>query len=368
MQIPIEFFNNSGEVQPATITANGVVSCLTNNLKSKKAYISSLNFSDESIPKFIPEYIKGDVETYRNEIFNYLMALPNSLVSNLSSANDVPTVNMTPYYVIVSYQAPAYGGAELYFVQYVQHEPNSNVKSVPSSYPSTLQNYYENDYYYYSNFGTFLQSIETTFNNLMILANSMASGTNETNLFNLTYNDQTITMNYNVDFVNTPGIKLYFSNTLIDLIGVKTGPRQPLFTQIDLRSGEVTGDFLTIEQPVSINKICTVKNIVVTTNMPCEQVQIFSNLSTPNFIESHPIILFLNFVPNSVFQTSESANYNATVPIPYIYFTDDQYMQINKNLQFSIYIRLNNGIMLLLKCQRNDYINLVLRVEKNLIQ
>lgn len=365
MQIPIEFYNNTGEVQPATITANGVVSCLTNNLKSKKAFISSLNFSDEGIPKFIPQYIYGDVETYRNEIYNYIESLPYSEASNISYKNDVPAVDMTPYYVLVSYQTPAYEGDNLYFSQYIQHVPSSNVKTTPPSYPSTAQNYYENDYYYYYDFGTFLQTIETTLNSLMVMAGSFTDMNNVgTNLFSITYNDQTITMNFNVEFVNYPGIRIYFSNTLVDLLGIKTGARQPLFTQIDLRGGEVSGEVLAVERPVSISKICTVKNILVTTNMPCEQVQVFSNLSAPNFIESHPIILFLNFVPNSVFQTSESANYNATLPIPYIYFTDNQFLQTNKNLQFSIYVRLNNGIMLLLKCQRNDYINLVLRVEK----
>lgn len=366
MQVPFELFNNTDNTITATIKANGKVECLTSNLKSKKAYISSLNFSDESIPKFIPNYINGDVNSFKNEIINYILSKPGGGITNDSTVFNIPNNNMTPYYVMATYTEGEYTQCTPLFIP---HMP-TDINNIPSNYPGTIQNYYENEYYYYYDFGIFLQQFETALNESMMEIANIAQIydliDNNVNLFNLTYNDNAITYNFNTEFVNYPGIKIYFSNNLCQLLSMPNIKGQ-MYSQIDLRSSALNEDYNSLQIPVNITRISSVKNLIITSNMPCETVQIFSNINTPNFIESYPIILFLNFTPSSLFTSSNSASYVANDPIPYIYFDKNEYSQINDFVSFTLRIRLNNGIMLNVTSRPNDYINLVLRVEKNLL-
>lgn len=367
MQIPFEVYNDTDVEMKAIIQANQVVQPLISNLLKKKAYISTLNFSDEMIPKFIPKFIHGPVESFRDQIYTFLGQVTNYDVVNISDKNAVPNIRMTPYYVMCGYSDA--NNVRKFYVQYVQHVP-TNTLNIPLNYPSNELNYYENSYYYYYNFGMFLNSLEKTMNTLLTQMASDMGLTFTGEAFNITYNNTTVTYNINESILNATGlnddVRVYMSNNLQKLLSFSSIENiQNLFSQIKF-DDVVSGDFISTQIPISIVKVCTVKNILVDSNLPCQNVQFYSSNNLPDEVEEHRTVLMLYYNTNNVFGPSQTASYDISMPIPFIYFTSDYFYQNNKLLQFSIWLRLNNGVMIQHILQPDDYINLVLRLELSL--
>lgn len=364
MQIPFEVYNNSGAEMKAILTTNSIVQPLVSNLNKKKAYISTLNFSDELIPKFIPEYIHGSVSDFRNEIYNYILATTSDIV-NYDAMNDVPDYLMTPYYVMCRYTSIS--NVKKYYIQYIKHIPTI-ITNTPSNYPSNKMNYYENTFYYYYDFGLFLQSLESTFNSLLTqMADDMGVTFNNGPAFSIIYNNSTITYNVNQSIVQASGnndeVMLFMSNNLRNLLSFQAlEDYNNLFSSLKL-SPTISNGYVSTQIPLSIVKICTVKQIIVNSNMPCQNVQFYSNNKESDEVEEHRCVLMLYYNTSSVFGPSQTASYDIAMPIPYIYFTNDHFYQTNSKLNFSIWLRLNNSIMIQHVLKPGDYMNLVLRLE-----
>lgn len=363
MQIPFEVYNDSDNEIKAVIQSNQVVQALVSNLTKKKAYISTLNFSDETIPKFIPKFIEGSVSAFRDQIYNYLTNQTLDVV-NIADKNNVQDILMTPYYVMCCYSNV--NNLKKYYVQYVKHVPTNTINT-PNNYPSNKLNYYENSYYYYYNFGLFLNSLEDTLNTLLTQMASDMGITYTGDAFTITYNNSTVTYNVNQSILNASGdnddVRIFMSNNLKKLLSFQAVENiQNLYSEIKL-DNIVSGDFISTQIPLSIVKVCAVKNILLDSNMPCQNVQFYSSNNLPDEVEEHRTVLMLYYNTSTVFGPSQTATYDISMPIPYIYFTSDHFFQNNKLLQFSIWLRLNNGIMIQHILQPEDYINLVMRLE-----
>lgn len=360
MQIPFELYNNTDTKMEGTIKANQTIDVFKTNLFKKQLYVSSLTFSDELIPKFIPQYIYGDVNAFRQGIFNYISTLVNLFNQDGQWGEQIPTINMTPYYVLCSVQQP---GGTNYFLQFVSHAPDAK-KTPPYSYPSSKISYYEDSYYQYSDFSIFMEQIQNSMSYILDQL-AISNGINYTGeAFYITTSNDTINLYVNDQIFNAPNttVKLYMSSNLITLLNINGRPVSgtTMFNEVPFKINN--GDYMLCELPTDTSKICPVKQILLDTNLPTENVQFYSSNNAPNIKEERATILMLYYTPSTIFQASNIASYVAAMPIPYIYFNTDTN---NSSLypEFRLLLRMNNGIVIPHMLSPSDYVNLTFRLE-----
>lgn len=371
MQIPFELYNKTGKPMPATINAGQNIDVFKSNLLKKQLYVSSLTFGDELIPKFVPEYIYGDVNTYRTEIYNYICSLdPYGSFHNATGnwGQNIPLVNATPYYVLCSFEQEA--GSINYWLFLIEHAPSAQ-KTAPYNYPSSVNDYYENDYYHYADFTRFIQQIQTAMAYIVDRMAIALLATYTGQPFYITISNDTINFYVNEQIYNTTtgltppspaNCKLYMSNNLISLLNINgiPVPGVDLFSEIPFNINN--GDFMVHEVPIDISKICPVKQILLDSNLPVENVQFYSSNNSPNTIEIRKTILMLYYTPSTIFQASNLASYVAAMPLPYIYFVTNE-NHSGSYPEFKLMLRLNNGIVIPHILEFNGYINLTFRLE-----
>lgn len=355
MQIPFELYNKTNGLIKAQINANQKIAVFQSNLLSKQLYISTLNFSDTTIPKFIPEYVHGPLSYFKQSVAEFVNPV------NTQTYGNFPLINTTPYYVLCSFEESP--GHVNYYLKFVSHLPNVNA-TAPAFYPETQMSYYENNYYYYNDFSKFVKQVS---NALAEIVNDMASLLQiqySGSSFYITTSDNSMTFNVNETIYNASGenIKLYMSNNLATLLNLNAvSQNNNMFSEIKLEIS--AGDYMTLETPTDMSKICPVKQILIDSNLPVENVIFYSNNNAPNVIEERKTILMLFYTPSTIMQSSNVASYNVGMPIPYIYFNVDQWHNQNY-AEFNIFLRLTNGIVIQHMLETNGYINLVFRLEK----
>jgi hypothetical protein len=200
-----------------------------------------------------------------------------------------------------------------YYIQYIKHIP-TNITNTPSNYPSNKMNYYENTFYYYYDFGLFLQSLESTFNTLLTQMADDMGVTFDGPAFSIIYNNSTITYNVNQSIAQASGnndeVLLFMSNNLRNLLSFQAlEDYNNLFSSLKL-SSTISNGYVSTQIPLSIVKICTVKQIIVNSNMPCQNVQFYSNNNIADEVEEHRCVLMLYYNTSSVFGPSQTATYD----------------------------------------------------------